>query len=157
VHDVRRVDRLAQIHVEPGGPRLANAEALGEERHGDRRHVAARRERANRTNELEPVLAGQPEVAHDDVDLGAPQELARFRCGGGRDDAHAERLEGRGEQHDGIAMVVDDQGLDSRKYRHWVTSHIVSEFGQSMGRARGSASAVLPMLAIRRRRRGRLG
>ena len=65
--------------------------------------------------------------------------LPRFRCGGGRDDAHAERLEGRGEQHDGIAMVVDDQGLDSRKYRHWVTSHIVPEFGQSMGRARDSA------------------
>src|SRR5262245_6133751 len=39
--DVGRIDRLAQVHIETGGARLAHPEALREERHGDRGDVAA--------------------------------------------------------------------------------------------------------------------
>src|SRR5258705_7093741 len=74
VNDVRRVDRLSQEHVEARGARLAHPEAFGEERHGDRRDVVTRRARSHPSDELEPVLAGQPEVAHDAVHVTGAQD-----------------------------------------------------------------------------------
>jgi len=123
VHDVRRVDRLAQEYVVPGGAGLAHPEALREERHGDRGNVVAWRPRAHPADEFEPVLAGQSQIAHDDVDLRGAQELARFRSGAGGEHEGAERLEGGDQQLDRIVVVVDDQRANSRQNRSLHGAH----------------------------------
>jgi len=57
------------------------------------------------SDELEPVLAGQPEVAHDDVDVSGAQELAGLRGGAGGEHESAEGLEG-GDERAGRSRVL---------------------------------------------------
>src|SRR5439155_9404115 len=83
VDDVGRVDRLSKKHVVSGGASLANPESLGEKRHGDRGDIVAHRPRPHPPDELQTVLAGQPEVADDDVDLGGAQDLPGLGRGAG--------------------------------------------------------------------------
>ena len=79
--------------------------AFREERHRDRRDVATRRAGSHPSDELEPVLAGQPEVAHDDVDVSGTQELAGLRGGAGGEHESAEGLEG-GDERAGRSRVL---------------------------------------------------
>src|SRR5437762_12078444 len=72
--DVGRVDRLSKKHVVSGGASLANPESLGEKRHGDRGDIVARRPRPHPPDELQTDLAGQPDVADDDVDRGGGRD-----------------------------------------------------------------------------------
>ena len=110
--DVGRVDRLSKKHVVSGGASLANPESLGEKRHGDRGDIVARRPRPHPPDELQTVLAGQPEVSDDDVDLGGAQDLPGLGRGAGGDHRGAERLEGGDQKLNRVAVVVDHQRGD---------------------------------------------
>ena len=111
MNDVHRIDRLADKHVEAGGACLAHAKSFMEERYrySWRRPALIGAPGAEPSNELQPILIRQNEVADHDV---RNHRLDRLLCLGGglrRDDAGAERLEAGFEQMDGRHIVINHQ------------------------------------------------
>ena len=103
----RQVDRLREIHVEPG---IVPAFVVrGGEVGADRDGRDARFLPANLRNEIVAVLIRQTDIAHDDIDLLDFQSLQARGSRIARDHLMAPAPENRGEGTAGVRMIFNEE------------------------------------------------
>src|SRR3989441_605669 len=109
------LERLAQIGREPA--RAGDGKVLVVRGDGDGGNVAAlrRRARAQPVHEVRAVLAGQVEVAQDQVSLARAEVLAGLAGVRRQQRVRARGVEDRADQGQRVEVVLDDEDRQSRQ------------------------------------------